>query len=60
MQEDPTMCEHRTDHTTAAVIDRALRLCDTEGIDGAIRYMESCRLDRQVILRVLCGPRFHR
>lgn len=50
----------RSDAATAAVIDDALRLCDSEGIDGAIRYMEQRQLDRATILRVLCSPKFHR
>jgi hypothetical protein len=50
----------RRDATTAAIIEAALRLCASEGIDGAIRYMEQRRLDRAVILRVLCSPKFHR
>jgi hypothetical protein len=50
----------RSDTATAAVIEEALRLCASEGIDGAIRYMEQRRLDRTTILRVLCSPKFHR
>jgi hypothetical protein len=50
----------RSDAATAAVIEEALRLCASEGIDGAIRYMEQRRLDRATILRVLCSPKFHR
>ena len=48
------------DAATAAVIQEALRLCASEGIDGAIRHMEQHRLDRKTILRVLCSPKFHR
>lgn len=50
----------RSDAATAAINEEALRLCDSEGIDGAIRYMEQRQLDRTTILRVLCSPRFHR
>ena len=50
----------RSDAATAAIIEEALRLCDSEGIDGAIRYMEQHQLDRTTILRVLCSPKFHR
>lgn len=50
----------RRDAATAAIIEQALRLCASEGIDGAIRYMEQRELDRATILRVLCSPKFHR
>lgn len=50
----------RSDAATAAVIEEALRLCASEGIDGAIRHMEQHHLDRKTILRVLCSPKFHR
>ena len=50
----------RSDEATAAVIEEALRLCASDGIDGAIRYMEQRLLDRATILRVLCSPKFHR
>ena len=60
MQENDDMNEHRTDAATAAIIEQAQRLCATEGIDSAIRYMESRQVDRPTILRVLCSPKFHR
>jgi hypothetical protein len=62
MQEERDMREHatRSDQATAAIIEQALRLCATDGIDSAIRLMEERHLDRQTILRVLCSPRFHR
>lgn len=50
----------RSDAATAAVIEAALHLCASEGIDGAIRHMEQHRLDRMTMLRVLCSPKFHR
>ena len=50
----------RSDEATAAIIEEALRLCVSEGIDGAIRHMEQRQLDRATILRVLCSPKFHR
>jgi hypothetical protein len=50
----------RSDVATAAIIEEALRLCDSEGIDAAIRHMEQHHLDRKTILRVLCSPKFHR
>ncbi|WP_338759227.1 hypothetical protein [Massilia sp. METH4] len=50
----------RSDEATAAIIEEALRLCASEGIDGAIRYMEQRALDRSTILRVLCSPKFRR
>ena len=50
----------RSDAAKAAIIEEALRLCESEGIDGAIRYMEQHQLDRPTILRVLCSPKFHR
>ena len=63
----PTSCEQatrepmpRSDAATAAVIEAALHLCASEGIDGAIRHMEQHRLDRMTMLRVLCSPKFHR
>ena len=60
-KEDPMRQQaNRTDEVTAAIIDRALRLCGTEGIDSAIRLMEASKLDRGIILRVLSSPRFHR
>ena len=50
----------RSDAATAAIIEEALRVCAIDGIDGAIRYMEQRELDRKIILRVLCSPKFHR
>jgi hypothetical protein len=60
MQENDDMPEHRTDDQTAAIIAQAQRLCVTDGIGSAIRYLESRRVDRATILRVLCSPKFHR
>jgi hypothetical protein len=50
---------NRTDQVTAAIITQAQRMCTTDGIDKAIRYMEACRVDRGTILRVLCSPKYH-
>lgn len=52
--------EKRHEIATAEAVDLALDIANKEGIGPAIDFMFSHGVSRQVALRVLSAPEFHR
>lgn len=50
----------RTDSATALLVERGLTLCARQGVDPALRFMETVGVPRAVALRVLCSPKYVR
>lgn len=50
----------RADATTAARVDDALKMVEAGGIHPALEYMQRMGVPREIALRVLCAPQFHR
>lgn len=50
----------RADATTAARVDDALKIVEADGIHPALEYMQQAGVPRDIALRVLCAPHFHR
>lgn len=50
----------RADGFTAARVDEALRIANTDGVHPALEYMQLAGVPRQTALRVLCSPQMHR
>ncbi len=50
----------RADGFTAARVDEAIRIADTDGVNPALEYMEEAGIPRWTALRVLCSPLMHR
>jgi hypothetical protein len=52
--------DQRHEIATAETVEIALKIASTEGIGPAIDFMFSHGVSRQVALRVLSAPEFHR
>lgn len=50
----------RADATTAARVDDALKIVEADGIHPALEFMQRAGVPRDIALRVLCAPQFHR
>jgi hypothetical protein len=50
----------RADATTEARVNDALKIVEADGIHPALEYMERAGVPREIALRVLCAPQFHR
>ena len=50
----------RADATTAARVDDALKIVEEDGIHPALEFMQRAGVPRDIALRVLCAPQFHR
>ena len=50
----------RADDFTAARVDEALHIADTDGVHPALEYMRTAGVPRHTALRVLCSPQLHR
>lgn len=50
----------RADATTAARVEDALKIVEEDGIHPALEYMQRAGVPREIALRVLCSPQFHR
>ncbi|GGY21443.1 hypothetical protein GCM10007386_57720 [Pseudoduganella dura] len=50
----------RADATTAARVDDALKIVEADGIHPALEFMQKAGVPREIALRVLCAPQFHR
>lgn len=50
----------RADETMAARVEHALTMAGRDGIDPALEYMRLGGVPREIALRVLCSPEFHR
>jgi hypothetical protein len=50
----------RADATTAARVEDALKIVREDGIHPALEFMQQAGIPREVALRVLCAPQFHR
>jgi hypothetical protein len=50
----------RADVTTAAHVDDALKIVEADGIHPALEFMVEVGVPRDIALRVLCAPNFHR
>lgn len=50
----------RADATTAARVDDALKIVEEDGIHPALEFMQRAGVPREIALRVLCAPQFHR
>ncbi|WP_338762519.1 hypothetical protein [Massilia sp. METH4] len=50
----------RADANTAARVDDALKIVASDGIHPALEYMQRAGVPREIALRVLCAPQFHR
>ena len=50
----------RADATTAARVDDALKIVEEDVIHPALEFMQRAGVPRDIALRVLCAPQFHR
>ncbi|HEX8604068.1 MAG TPA: hypothetical protein VF774_15585 [Pseudoduganella sp.] len=50
----------RADTTTAARVEDALKMVEADGIHPALEFMQQAGVPREIALRVLCAPQFHR
>lgn len=50
----------RADAQTAARVDRALRILETDGMHAAFAFMQLAGVPRGVARRVLCSPKHQR
>ncbi len=50
----------RADETMAARVEHALKMVEANGIDPALEFMREGGVPREIALRVLCAPQFHR
>ncbi|TWI67324.1 hypothetical protein IP91_01437 [Pseudoduganella lurida] len=50
----------RADAAMAARVEDALKIVEADGIHPALEYMEEAGVPRDIALRVLCAPNFHR
>ncbi|QGZ38034.1 hypothetical protein IP92_05790 [Pseudoduganella flava] len=50
----------RADATTAARVEDGLKIGEADGIHPALEFMRKAGVPREIALRVLCAPQFHR
>jgi hypothetical protein len=50
----------RADAATAARVEDALKIVEEDGIHPALEFMQRAGVPREIALRVLCAPQFHR
>ena len=55
-----THCQPRRDTRVANLVDTALTIAATDGIGGALDYMERHGIEHELAIRVLAAPQFHR